>query len=227
MASCRDQRRRECLLVVALRETPHLAVNHLRTTEQAFAQARDRPTRRVRRAKRSPRSLLICPQGDRTLVDGARIQPLRSCSIDVEPSNLGASHGATLSSEPPDWNTNQSRRRHIIRYSPASGKSSSRSFGRTRQRIPNKGRLKILQGTVRALQYLASMKRRETLGQITGIDRNGKIVTLWVDRDGQETVISHLSARTIRTHLVQDPTNLETEAAEIFKLKGIRFSPVH
>ena len=71
------------------------------------------------------------------------------------------------------------------------------------------------------------MKRRETLGQITGIDRNGHVVTLWVDRDGQETVISHLSPRTVRRHLVQDPTNLEAEAAEIFKLKGIRFSPVH
>ena len=71
------------------------------------------------------------------------------------------------------------------------------------------------------------MKRRETLGQITGIDRNGHVVTLWVDRDGQETVISHLSPRTVRRHLVQDATNLEAEAAEIFKLKGIRFSRVH
>jgi len=71
------------------------------------------------------------------------------------------------------------------------------------------------------------MKRRETLGQITGTDLRGNVVTLWVDRDDQATVLSHVSNGMLRRHVVENPTNLEAEAARVFEIIDVKFSRVH
>ncbi len=71
------------------------------------------------------------------------------------------------------------------------------------------------------------MKKRETLGQITGTDLRGNMVTLWVDRDDEATVLSRVSNGMLTRHVVENPTNLEAEAARVFELMEVKYSRVH
>jgi hypothetical protein len=71
------------------------------------------------------------------------------------------------------------------------------------------------------------MKRRETLGQITGYDLKGDAVTIWVDRDGQQTVLSCIAKGHLYRHTVDHSANLESEAARVFELTNLKFSRVH
>jgi hypothetical protein len=71
------------------------------------------------------------------------------------------------------------------------------------------------------------MKRRQTLGQITGYDMTGDEVTIWVDRDGQTTVLSRIAKGNLYRYTVDEGTNLEAVAARIFELKEAKFNRVH
>jgi hypothetical protein len=71
------------------------------------------------------------------------------------------------------------------------------------------------------------MKRRETLGQITGFDHRGDAVTVWVDRDGQATVLSSIAKGNVHRYTVDDATNLEAEAARVFELTNVKYNRIH
>ena len=74
---------------------------------------------------------------------------------------------------------------------------------------------------------IPAMKRRETLGQITGHDLTGEAVTIWVDREGKTTTLSRIANGNLYRYTVEDKANLEAEAARVFELTDMKFDRVH
>ena len=74
---------------------------------------------------------------------------------------------------------------------------------------------------------IPALKRRQTLGQITGRDITGEAVTIWVDREGKTTTLSRIANGSLYRYTVENKANLEAEAARVFELTDMRFDRVH